>query len=179
MSLRGNNYIGCIKLLSHLVGREDREGARGETTEDQREKRVVVACVPVCLRACVWQFHWHSFTQTASWTQVKTEQARIYCQRWYEMKQNNSLRSQEMPNWVSLENCTEATSLGLGLEIQQQRNHSGLSPSSTAGAQLSSHAFIWGEKSEIYSEHCELFSSGQCSQIYQTAVISEHLKTSQ
>lgn len=57
MSLRGNNYIGCIKLLSHLVGREDkeREGQRRDYWRSAREKGGcgMRACVPVCMRVTI------------------------------------------------------------------------------------------------------------------------------
>lgn len=57
MSLRGNNYIGCIKLLSHLVGREDkeREGQRRDYLRSAREKGGcgMRACVPACMHVTI------------------------------------------------------------------------------------------------------------------------------
>lgn len=57
MSLRGNNYIGCIKLLSHLVGREDREreGQRRDYWRSAREKGGcgMRACVPACMHVTI------------------------------------------------------------------------------------------------------------------------------
>lgn len=57
MSLRDNNYIWCIKLLSHLVGREDkeREGQRRDYWRSAREKGGcgMRACVPACMRVTI------------------------------------------------------------------------------------------------------------------------------
>lgn len=50
-------------MLSHLVGREDKEKerTRGETTEDQREKGGcgMRACVRACMRVTVSLVHFY------------------------------------------------------------------------------------------------------------------------
>lgn len=112
-----NNCIRCIKLLSHLVGREDKEKerARGETTEDQREKRVVVACVPVCVRACVWQFHWYSFTETGyrdsklDTGEDRTSQNILSKSAWDKTQQFTEKPRDARLSQVGEWDCTEAT----------------------------------------------------------------------
>lgn len=104
MRLQGNNYIGCIKLLSHLVGREDREREPEERLLRISERKGW-SC-HACLRACV-TISLAQFYRNGKLDPGEDRTSQNILSKVYEVKQNNSLRSQEVPNGVSLGNCTE------------------------------------------------------------------------